>query len=75
MNAGIFPNRDFDTTLAPERLAFFGPATAADVTTWEQAKGWFTFGTLVIERDGKLTAGIVDTAGDAQFAVELEPST
>jgi alkaline phosphatase D len=73
MNAGIFPNRDFDTTLVPERLAFFGPPTAADVTTWEQAKGWFNFGTLEIERDGTLTAAIVDTAGDAQFSVELEP--
>jgi alkaline phosphatase D len=73
MNAGIFPNRDFDTTLVPERLAFFGPAAAADVTTWEQAKDWFNFGTLDIERDGTLTAGIVDTAGEYQFSVELQP--
>jgi alkaline phosphatase D len=29
MNAGIFPTRDYDTTLNPERLAFFGPPSPA----------------------------------------------
>jgi alkaline phosphatase D len=74
MNAGIFPNRDFDTTLAPERLAFFGPATAEAVTTWEQAKTWFNFGTLEIDADGTLDAAIVDLGGTRRFEVELRPS-
>jgi len=46
MNAGIFPNTDFDPTLNPERLAFFGPSSAGAVTSWAQAKQWFNFGEL-----------------------------
>jgi hypothetical protein len=44
MNAGIFPTTDFDSTLNPERLTFFGPASASAVTSWSQAKPWFSFG-------------------------------
>ena len=73
MNSGIFPNRSFDTTLNPESLAFYGPATPEAVTTWEQAKAWFNFGTLEVDADGTLTAAIVNTAGAAVFVLELEP--
>jgi alkaline phosphatase D len=74
MNAGIFPIRDVDPTLAPEVLAFVGPATPADVVTWADAKRWFTFGALEIGADGRLTARIVDTAGTTRFRLELEPT-
>jgi alkaline phosphatase D len=74
MHAGIFPNRDFDMTLDPERVAFFGPETAADVTTWEEAKSWFNFGTLEIDSDGTLDVAIVDATGAARFEQRLLPS-
>jgi hypothetical protein len=51
-----------------------GPAAATDVTTWEQAKSWFNFGTLEIDADGTLEAGIVDTAGHRRFEMRLPPS-
>lgn len=73
MNSGIFPNRSFDTTLNPERLAFYGPDVPEDVTSWEQAKTWFNFGTLEVAADGTLRAGIVNTAGSAVFELELHP--
>jgi alkaline phosphatase D len=73
MNSGIFPNRAFDPSLNPEPLAFYGPVTPEAVTTWEQAKAWFNFGTLEIDADGTLTAAIVNTAGEAVFELELEP--
>jgi alkaline phosphatase D len=73
LNAGIFPNRDFDQTLGPERLFFHGPATPEAVTSRAEAKRWFNFGTLVVGRDGRLRAGIVDTAGSAVFSLELVP--
>jgi alkaline phosphatase D len=73
MNAGIFPLRDFDTTLNPEVLTFFGPPTAESVTTWAQAKEWFNFGTLELDEDGTLTAAIVNTAGQTQFSLTLAP--
>jgi alkaline phosphatase D len=74
MNAGIFPNRAFDATLRPEVLSFFGPATAEAVTTWDEAKRWFNFGTLEIARHGTLTLGIVNTHGERPFSLTLSPS-
>lgn len=73
LNAGIFPNRNVDPTLNPEVLFFHGPATSADVTSWEQAKRWFNFGTLEVGAGGELTAEVVDTAGQPQFSLTLEP--
>jgi alkaline phosphatase D len=69
LNAGIFPNANFDSTLNPEVLAFFGEA----VTNWEDAKRFFNFGTLELDRDGELTAEIVNTAGEEQFSLTLTP--
>jgi alkaline phosphatase D len=73
LNAGIFPNRDFDETLNPQRLFFYGPESAAAVTSWAEAKRWFNFGTVIVDPDGRLTAGIVDTAGRTVFTFTLEP--
>jgi alkaline phosphatase D len=69
LNAGIFPNLDVDQTLSPAVLTFFGQA----VTTWEQAKRFFNFGTLEVARNGELTAEIVNTAGNTQFSLTLTP--
>ena len=74
MNAGIFPTRDFDTTLNPERLAFFGPPAAGDVTTWTQAKHWFNFGELELTSHATLTLRIVNTEGQTQFELTLPAS-
>jgi alkaline phosphatase D len=73
LNAGIFPSRDFDTTLNPEVLSFYGPPTAEAVTSWQEAKRWLNFGTLEFARDGELTAEIVNTAGQTQFSLTLAP--
>jgi hypothetical protein len=43
------------------------------VTSWDQAKRWFNFGTLEIGAGGDLTAEVVDTAGEPQFRLTLEP--
>jgi alkaline phosphatase D len=74
MNAGIFPTTDFDTTLNPERLAFFGPPSPGAVTSWSQAKHWFNFGELELARDGSLTIRIVNSAGETEFERTLAPS-
>jgi alkaline phosphatase D len=73
LNAGIFPNRDFDATLRPERLFFLGPETPEAVTSWEEAKRWFNFGTLEVTKDGTLTGAIRDTTGNVRFSLELVP--
>ena len=73
LNAGIFPNRDVDPTLNPEVLFFHGPGSPAEVTSWDQAKRWFNFGTLELGAGGRLTAEVVDTAGEPKFSLTLEP--
>jgi alkaline phosphatase D len=72
MNSGIFPTPDFDTTLNPERLAFFAPPSP--VTTWAEAKHWFNFGELEVGRRGALTMRVVNTAGEVEFERTLTPS-
>jgi alkaline phosphatase D len=74
MNAGIFPTMDFDTTLNPQRLAFFGPPSPGAVTTWTEAKHWFNFGELDVARGGTLTLRIVNTAGEVEFERTLTPA-
>jgi hypothetical protein len=69
LNAGIFPNRNADPTLHPEVLFLHGPSSPAEVTSWEQAKRWFDFGTLEVGAGGQLTAQVVDTAGEPQFSL------
>jgi alkaline phosphatase D len=71
LNAGIFPNAAFDTTLNPQVL--FGPDPTAPATTWEQAKDGFNFGRLELDRNGRLTAAIVNTASQTQFSFTLAP--
>jgi alkaline phosphatase D len=71
MNAGIFPNAMFDTTLNPQVL--FGPRPAASPTTWTQAKDGFNFGTLEVDHSGRLTAAIVNTAGQTVYSLTLAP--
>ena len=73
LNAGIFPVRDIDPTLNPEVLTFFGPPTAEAVTSWDEAKRWLNFGTLELDRDGGLTAEIVNTSGRTQFSLSIRP--
>ncbi len=71
LNAGLFPNRNFDNTLNTEQLFFFGPESAGDVTTFEEAKRWFNFGGVEIDENGTLTGTIRDTNGRAVFELEL----
>ena len=73
LNAGIFPNLDFDTTLNPERLFFYGPESAGAVTTWAEAKRWFNFGTLDRSRRRDVDRGVVNTAGESVYSLELAP--
>ncbi len=71
LNAGLFPSRDFDTTLNTERLFLYGPAT--NVTTWEQAKPWMNFGHMQIDRAGRLTTAVRNVNGAAVFELTLTP--
>ncbi len=71
LNAGLFPNRQYDTTLGTESLFFYGPS--ANVTAWADAKPWMNFGLARIDKDGKLTLSINDVAGAPVYTFTLNP--
>jgi alkaline phosphatase D len=73
INAGVFPNRDFDTTLGTESLFFFGANSASDVSTWAQAKSWMNFGAVEVNEDGALKMSIRDITGNTVYENTLLP--
>lgn len=72
LNAGLFPNPRVDATLNPERLLYYAPAEASDVTTFAEARRWFNFGVLDVAADGLLTARIVNGLGEEVFRLTLQ---
>lgn len=72
-NAGLFPNRQFDKSLNPQSLFFFGPESIQAVTTWEEAKRWFNYGIIDIAEQGDLTIQIKNTFGDSVFEKTILP--
>ena len=74
MNAGLFPNRDFDDSLGAESLFFYGPESAEAVSTWEEAKPWLNFGHVEVDLQGNLTVSIRNVEGNRVFETTLLPN-
>ena len=74
INAGVFPNRDFDTTLGTESLFFFGANSASDVSTWQQAKSWMNFGAVEVNEEGALKMSVRDIVGNTVYENTLLPN-
>ena len=72
LNAGVFPNPRVDPTLGPERLLYYAPADAREVTSFAEARRWFSFGVLDVAADGALTARIVNGLGEEVFRLTLD---
>lgn len=73
INAGVFPNRNFDTTLGTESLFFFGANSASDVSTWTQAKSWMNFGAVEVSEEGALKMSVRDIVGNTVYENTLLP--
>ena len=71
LNAGLFPNRAYDTTLNTESLFFFGPS--GDVTRYEDAKPWMNFGLARVDEHGKLSVSLRNVQGASVYEVTLDP--
>lgn len=71
INAGLFPNRAFDTSLGAESLFFYGPS--GPVTAWEQAKPWMNFGLAQIDEHGRITLSINNITGASAYSLTLSP--
>ncbi len=70
--AGVFPKRQFDDTLRPERL-FRHPDVDEPQGTFAQANTWFNFGLLGVDAAGNLKVQIVDGTGKTIYDLPLEP--
>ncbi len=73
MNAGLFPNRNFDASLGTESLFFYGPASADAVTDYAQARQWMNFGNVRIDADGRLSVSVIDVDGNPVYTTTLTP--
>jgi alkaline phosphatase D len=72
MNAGLFPNRNYDQTFAPERLFFYGPDSSS-VADYQEARRWLNFGVVEIDGQGRLTLSVVDVDGNRVYQNRLTP--
>ena len=71
LNAGLFPNRAYDSTLTPESLFFYGPST--NVSTWSDAKPWMNFGLAHIDAHGRLALSVNKIDGAPVYTLTLNP--
>ncbi len=74
LNAGLFPNQDFDDSLATERLFFYGPESMSSVTSYEQAKPWMNFGAVYIDEEGIMTISINNSTDEKLFHQTFSPA-
>ena len=70
LNAGLFPNQNYDTTMGTERLFFYGPSE--NVTEFSEARQWMNYGALRINEEGVLTVSIRDVDGEVLFEQEIQ---
>lgn len=71
LNAGLFPNRAYDSTLNAESLFFYGPS--ANVTAWSDAKPWMNFGLAHIDAHGRLALSVNKIDGEPVYTLTLDP--
>lgn len=71
LNAGLFPNRDYDQGLGAERLFFYGPENS--VQNYAEARQWMNFGAVKIDEDGTLQVGVYDVDGKRLYQQTLYP--
>jgi alkaline phosphatase D len=74
MNAGLFPNREYDRSLGAESLFFFGPEPPKAVNDYESARQWMNFGAVAIDQQGRLTLSVIDVDGKAVYRNTLHPT-
>jgi alkaline phosphatase D len=73
LNAGVFPQRALDPTFRPERLFFYGPASAESIASFAEAVHWFSFGVIEVLASGRLSASVVNGEGQTVYRMTLRP--
>lgn len=65
LQAGVFPNGEFDRAFGAERLFFYGPESADAIRDFSEARRWFNFGLVEVGAEGELELSIRDSYGHA----------
>lgn len=73
LNAGIFPKKEFDDSLHPQRLFFFAPPSDSALSSYAEAQRWFSFGAIDIDNAGVLRTKIINGRGETVFKLKLDP--
>ncbi len=73
LSAGIYPREDLDETFGPERLFMHRPGDATAISTYAEAKAWFTYGELDVDWDGYLRMRVRGVDGRVLFEKSLRP--
>jgi len=73
LNAGLFPNRKFDTSWGTQSLYFYGPQSISATKTYTEAKKWMNYGAVKIEDNGSLTISIRDINGNILYEKTMYP--
>lgn len=74
LNAGLFPGRDVDDTLKPERLFFYGPESGVTDLRYAEALQWFNFGLIRIDEAQQLAFQLVDAHGETRAQLTVSPN-
>ncbi|CAM9680426.1 unnamed protein product [Ascophyllum nodosum] len=76
MNAGLFPNTEFDKTFNPEVLFFYGPEDGNSfeaLYSWNETIPWFNFGKAEITKNGTLKVSIINAFNEVLYTLSLDP--
>ena len=73
LNAGLYPNRDFDTSWGTESLFFYGPESMFSTKTYEEAMKWMNYGAVEIDENGVMTVTVRDVNGDVLYEQTMYP--
>ena len=73
LNAGLFPNRNFDASLGTESLFFYGPKSFDSVKNYQQARSWMNFGVAQVDENGVLTMSVRDVDGQVLYENTYPP--
>ncbi|MEO0326948.1 MAG: alkaline phosphatase D family protein, partial [Myxococcota bacterium] len=71
LSAGIYPREDLDETFGPERLFLHRPGDASAISTYAEAKAWFSYGELDVDWDGYLRLRVRGVDGRVLFEKSL----
>ncbi len=73
LNAGLYPNRDFDTSWGTESLFFYGPESMFSTKSYDDALKWMNYGAVEIDENGVMSISVRDVNGKTLYEQTMYP--